>query len=169
MTLYRTHGLQQFRNIVKFKIGTFPEFLEPQGKEYWLAVQEDFRSRYSLDEHEAHVSIVRELGFGERIVSLVRGVDFDNMCNSANNNDWAQKICSYADQRVCPHGVLPLIDRLKEGGIRYEIAPEDERLDLVDCVKQLERQIFDLCSIKPEDITDESIASYMVKYPEYRL
>src|ERR1700749_4363638 len=44
-------------NILKSNLTTFPEFLEPQGREYWENVKADFVSRYGTNAHEGNVAI----------------------------------------------------------------------------------------------------------------
>ena len=161
--------LHDMGNIIKFDLSYFPEFLEPQGLEYWQNVQQQFKDKYGDNEHEGHVAIAKELGVSDRIANLVRGVGFSYMCDSAQGLDWERKICSYVDQRVSPHGTAPLMDRLKEGGIRYGVTPDNERWDLVACAQELEQQIFEQCDIDPEDINDEAIRGYQEKYLDYQL
>lgn len=161
--------LHDIGNIVKFELGKLPEFLEPEGLTYWRQVQKRFRDLYGHNEEQAHIAIVRELQIPERVVKLIAGVGFTYMCHSLENKDWEQKICSYVDQRVAPYGVVSLTERLREGGQRYGITPENERWDLVECSFKLEDEIFSHCTIAPEDINDASIATYLAKYPDYVL
>jgi hypothetical protein len=161
--------LHDMGNIIKFNLDSLPELLEPQGKEYWQSIQDDFVQRYGNNEEVAHVAIVQELGVSENIVRLVAGIGFRTMCHSVADDNLAQKICNYADLRVYPHGVVSLAERLEDGRRRYNIPVGDERWDLVVCAKQLEEQIFQHCDIVPEDINDIAIAPYVAKYSEFHL
>lgn len=161
--------LHDMANIIKFDLTVFPQFLEPQGLEYWQNVQDSMRDKYGSDEHAAHIAVAHEVGAGQEVADLVDAIGFHNLCINAESISWAQKICSYADLRVYPHGVVSLDQRLQDGRERYQVSPDQERWDLIDCAKQLEDQIFERCNITPEDITDAAIADYMVKYSEYRL
>ncbi len=165
----RTLLLHDMGNIIKFNLDHFPEFLEPEGYAYWQGIKEQFKEKYGNDEHRAHVLIARELGVSDRICELIHHVGFQGMCQNVATDDWAQKICNYADLRVYPHGVVPLTQRLEDGRKRYNIAPGDERWDLVTCAQELEDQIFEHCDIKSEDINDMAIAQYVAKYREFHL
>jgi len=161
--------LHDIGNIIKFELEAFPDFLEPQGLNYWQNIQQKNKEKYGESEYIAHEMIVRELGMSGKIISLVKSVGFSVMCNNVQSNDWQEKICNYADLRVNPYGTASLNDRMKDGRTRYRIAKKDERWDLVECAQQLEKQIFEQCDINPEDITDDAIAGYMEKYLTYQL
>lgn len=150
--------LHDMGNIIKFDLEKFPEFTREKGLEYWQEVQAQFKERFGNNEHQAHLKIGTELGISERVIELLDVVEFDKICNTASGNDWEKKICQYVDMRVGPHGVLSLADRLGEARKRYGIGSDEERWDLIKCAEQVEQQIFEHCSINPEDITDESIA-----------
>src|SRR3989344_7719535 len=45
--------LHDMGNILKFNLDLFPEFLQPEGKEYWQKVKDSFEKKYGKDEHEA--------------------------------------------------------------------------------------------------------------------
>lgn len=156
-------------NLIKFKLGAIPEFLEPQGLAYWQKVQDEMRDKYGPDEHAAHIAIAHEIGAGDRVAELVDCIGFHNLCKNASSNDWAHKICSYADLRVYPHGVVSLEKRLEDGRKRYDVSVDDERWDLIECASKLEQQIFNRCSIDPDDITDDAISSYIGKYATYEI
>jgi len=161
--------LHDIGNIIKFSLPYFPEFLEPEGLHYWKKIQKDMKEKFGIDEHNAHVLISKELGMSDRIVELVDSVGFSNMCLHAESNDWGKKLCNYADLRVGPFSTLTIDERLKDGRKRYNIKTGNERWDLVECADYLEKQIFEHCSINPEDITDEAIAPYIARYPKYLL
>jgi hypothetical protein len=74
------------------------------------------------------------------------------------------KIMHYADMRVGPFGVLSYDERMEEARKRYANRTdfqEENRLQLVACGKEVEKQIFEHCLIKPEYINDESITPIM--------
>lgn len=153
-------------NILKFDLGKFPEFLEPQGLEYWQEVKEEFRREYGEDQHEASVRIARELGLPEFAVTCIAAVAFSKAETTLQHGSWEEKICEYADTRVGPHGILPLSERLEEGRKRYEdravnsgVTESRERFDaLVKVVREIERQIAELSAIPLTDISDERVA-----------
>lgn len=92
-------------------------------------------------------------------------VNFSDFCAQCDMDDFNTKIVHYSDARVDPHGVVSYDERMNEALKRYKnhknALPEEERIKSVACGKEIERQIFAQCKIKPEDITDESIAPIM--------
>ena len=72
------------------------------------------------------------------------------------------KIVNYADTRVDPHGIVSYDERMEEGRNRYKDRSdndinEEQRIKFVECGKDIEKQIFAKCKIKPEDINDETV------------
>ncbi len=165
-------------NIIKFDNDSLPEFYEPEGLEYWLKVKNDFIAKYGADEHEGNLKIMQEIGLPDKVVSLASQNKFKMLCIHANSSDMDIKIIHYADGRVAPYGVLSYKARMDEAGKRYGerkgenrwLGNDTERLKLVECGLEIEKQIFAHCKIKPEDITDEAVApiveqlrSFMIK------
>lgn len=169
--------LHDMGNIIKFNLNYFPEFLEPEGLEYWQNIQKEFKEKYGNDEHEATQKILEELGIDKRVIAIDSKMIFGNLCIDKDSNDWELKLLHYADMRVGPFGILSYEDRMEDARKRYvnvlddEMTREKDRREiLLACGKDIERQIFEHCSIKPEDINDTSIApiieelkGYMVK------
>ena len=148
-------------NIIKFKMDVFPAFFEPEGVPYWQSVKDEYISKYGKDEHKASVQIAKEIGVSDEVVSIVDGVDFPLMQGHRDGDDFAIKIAVYSDNRVSPHGVVPYLDRMEDGRLRYKdlnTGQEEQHENLVACGAEIEKQIFAKCKIKPEDITDEAVA-----------
>lgn len=157
--------LHDMGNIVKFDLNYFPEFLEPEGLKYWQNVQKEYFEKYGNDEHEATQKILKELGINKRVIEIDSKMIFGNLCIDKDSNDWELKLLHYADMRVGPFGIMSYDDRMEDARKRYEKKLDDEmtrekdrRELLLACGKDIERQIFEYCSIKPEDINDTSIA-----------
>lgn len=164
--------LHDMGNIIKFKLGYFPEFLEPEGLTYWEQVQNEYIKKYGPDEHEASLAIARELGMGEDVIKNIDAVGFPNWCDTNEKGDWNNKICAYADTRVAPKNIVDLNGRLKDGAKRYEgTSPhlEGKRDSLYNCIHEIEKQIFLHLSIKPEDITEESVKFYIEKLKSFEM
>ncbi len=157
--------LHDMGNIIKFDLQKFPEFLQPEGLDYWGRVQREFISKYGPDEHVATLRIAQEIGVSERIIDLISCVGFDKAELNKNTTDTAKKICAYSDQRVGPHGILSLAQRLEEGRKRYADHPKialssPEKYTLLSTsLLSIEKQIFSLSSIQPEDISDSQVTS----------
>src|ERR1035437_2830314 len=79
--------LHDMGNIVKYELGYFPEFLKPEGLEYWQNVQNEFREKYGEDEHKVTFLITKEFGLSDRIVELASGNGFQLLCKSRDSDD----------------------------------------------------------------------------------
>ncbi len=150
-------------NIIKSDLGYFSEFIESGQLGYWEEVKEQYIKKYGKDEHEATVKILKELGLPESIVELASENRFSLLCAHALGKDLNLKIIHYSDMRVGPYGVLSYEERMNEAKKRYKNRSGgiegNERQKLVDCGKEIEKQIFAHSNIKPEDINDESVAN----------
>lgn len=155
--------LHDMGNIVKADFAAFPaEFYQPEGIEYLKNVQKEYLEKYGDDEHEPTRQITTELGLSEKIVHLASGNGFMVLCKHRDEEDMNMKIMHYADNRVSPFSIVSYNDRMAEAGKRYENhkqkLPVEERDELVQCGRDIEKQIFAKCKIKPEDINDETVA-----------
>ncbi len=164
--------LHDMGNIIKSKFEFFSEFLEPKGLEYWQQVKDEYVKKYSNDEHVATKEIMSELGIQESVIRLASENYFPKLCENIKVNDFKLKIIQYSDMRVGPYGVLSYEGRMEEANERYKNRPEylgkgEIRLRLVSCGKEIEKQIFAKCKIKPEDITDEAVQSIISELREF--
>ena len=127
--------------------------------------QDEFIGRYGNDEFEANTKIAQEITNSERILGLVDRNRFGNLCIDKEGSDLEAKIIHYADSRVAPRGITSYDERMKEAGERYRDKYENyegsenekNRLRLVACGKEIEKEIFSHSKIKPEDINDASV------------
>lgn len=152
--------LHDMGNIIKSNFEFLPEFLKPEGLDYWQKVKDGYIEKYGKDTHKATIKIIKELNLSRRITSLADQNRFSLMCEHKNTYDIGLKIIHYTDARVSPHGVVSYDDRMEEAKLRYKRRDgitEDERDKLVACGKNMEKEIFAKCKIKPEDITEEII------------
>ncbi len=152
--------LHDMGNIVKVDFSRFPEFFEPEGVPFWQGVQTEFIEKYGNNDHEANNKIAEEIGVSIKIRTLIDELNFSLMCQSRDRDDFTSKIMNYVDQRVAPLGVVSYDERMEEARIRYahlNSGREEERNMLVECGKEIEKQIFAKCKIKPEDINDETV------------
>lgn len=152
--------LHDMGNIIKFKFDLFPEFFEPEGVEYWQDVQKNFIEKYGKNSHAATMAIVKDIGVAPRVAELIDAISFNQAKKNSESDDFAKKICMYADMRVTPHGVTSLAERLADGQKRYFRKEEDQRFAYAmgACIKKMEKQIFEQCEgFSPEQITEESL------------
>ena len=157
--------LHDMGNIIKFHLDYFPEWNKPEGLEYWQKVQDDYIYKYGKDEHHATIKIAHEIGVSDYILDLINSVDPSIIEINKLGENFDKKICVYADNRVTPHGVVSIKQRLEEAKIRYEnhshSFEESEHLFYYENMDEIEKQIFSKTDIKPEDINDESITKYL--------
>lgn len=155
--------LHDMGNIIKSDLNYFPEFIKPEGLEYWQKIKDEYIEKYGKDEHQATLEIIRELNINnaDRVAELVDAIDFKRIEENLESEDLSKKICQYADLRVDPHGVVSYEKRMEDGRKRYENRPGFgtlvKRDDLVACGKEIEKQIFFRCKIKPEDINNDTV------------
>ncbi len=151
-------------NIVKSRLELFRDFT-PEELKYWQGVKEEVILKYGRDDHEANENITREIGLEEEMVRLIEENQFATLCKHAAEENWYAKIITYADGRSAPNGVMSYKERHEESWKRYKDEDpafgEGSYQKNVACGLDIEKQIFEHCSIKPEDITDESIAPIM--------
>lgn len=77
--------------------------------------------------------------------------------------------------------IILLLEKLKETrlfyeynkNVRYKDKPlsvwsnEEKANHLIECSLGIEKQVFQYCSLKPEDINDKAIQEYIEKLKEY--
>lgn len=162
-------------NIIKADLVRFQEFLEPEGLEYWAGVKREFVERYGTDEHAATVAICRELGFTEPELDIIGNLRFSRTRWILEEGSLAQKICKYADLRVSPWGIVPMLERLAEARERYGDRPMDagERYTQEDVEKSialcvmLEEHLRERCDFRPDELTDDSLAALIEELKAY--
>jgi len=151
--------LHDMGNVIKFNFAT-PIFPIPN-EEYWQQVQKEMIATYGRDEHHATLAILDELHVAPRVRALVDAIGFHNNERTLHSGDLLTMIAAYADSRVIPSGVASLAERMRDMYERYgskhpETAPETERQ--VRALQQIEQVLFEHASIRPEDITEASVA-----------
>ncbi len=159
--------LHDMANIIKFNLNYFPEHNKPEGIEYWQGIKNEYILKYGNDEHQASLLIARELGVSEQIYNLIYCIDSSSVEMIAKENDFSQKVCMYADNRVTPFGIVSIEERSLEAKERYKDHPhsfdEERRSFFMENMFLIEKQIFSGLNIKPENINDESIVDYIEK------
>ena len=136
-------------------------------------IQDEFIQKYSHDEEKANVEIARELDVSETVVQFISGNGFNNLCIIKDNTDWGSKILQYSDLRVGPKGVLSYDERMDDGKKRYanhkNYVEEEERNKIVNCGRDIEKQIFAHSNIKQEYITDESVKEMIEELKNFEI
>jgi len=163
--------LHDMGNILKFDLARFPEYLEPEGLEFWSKALTDFKDRYGDDEHKASLSIARELGVEPRIIELIDAMAFEPQVTVAED-DWEAKICDYADMRAAPQSIVSLEERVKDFEERYKNrypTPQDvkKRSELTKNSKKIEAQIQKVANIDLNSISEDSLHDTIVALENY--
>jgi len=157
-------------NIIKSNLFLFPQFVEPEGIDYWQNVKDEYMDKYGKDESDASAKIMEEIGIAKDVIKISHQNQFSHLCEHMEGNDIEVKIVHYSDGRVAPLGVVSYQDRMWEARARYEHlnkGREAERERLVECGAEIEKQIFEHCRIKPEDINDVSVAPIIEKLKSF--
>jgi hypothetical protein len=169
--------IHDMANIIKFSFDYAPESFLPEGVDYWKGIRDEFIKKYGPDEHVASSKIAKEIGVANEVLELVESFGFGHADKRKDDNRIEAKICIYSDMRVSPNGILPLVDRIQEGLTRFkknkrEVAnssTEEQRQYLIQCMIDIERQIFRNCKIKSEDINNLSIEKHLLEMREYSI
>ena len=148
-------------NIIKSDLNYFPEFLEPEGLEYWQSIKKEFIEKYGLDEHIATELIAKEINLPPSVIVCLEYIGFSNAKKSEISNSFEYKICNYSDMRVDPYGVTEMEKRLSEGKERYKLKPNtilsENSETLRSSLRRTEKQIFNNTKIEPNEITNDKI------------
>ena len=166
--------LHDMGNILKFDLTRFPEFLQPEGLDYWQQVQLDYQKKYGVDEHEATMMIARELKVSDQVLQFIDAIGFSKIEAHYQGKDLAKMICEYADTRVAPQGVVSLNERLADLAQRYashystpaDVVRRDKNFKLAQLSEQV---IFAVCKLKPEEITEASLNDTIFLLKEWQL
>jgi hypothetical protein len=161
-------------NILKFDFSKTKSVLNLEiDVEFWQKVKEEYRQKYGDDEHQASLKIAREVGATGKVIELIDCIGFDNGKTNAETNYFGKKICAYSDMRVGPRGVISLEERLVDLRVRYDNkfhmmgGNEEKRTEFENGLREIERQIFEHCNIKPSDITEEAIGDRKEKLKNF--
>lgn len=148
-------------NIIKSDLARFPEFLEPEGMEYWQRLKDEFVQKYGPDESVATKIIAKAIGLNAKATECLNHVGFSNLSINEKSDSFENKICNYADMRVGPHGIISFEERLIDGQKRYasskHVVASEKFQELAQSGRMIENQIFSQSKIRPEEINDEKI------------
>ena len=157
-------------NVVKFDLESKDRkkvLVDEKDVEYWKMVQKDTISKYGAGEHEATENMAKELGIDKELQSLLGNMGRYEGANMGltREEDFEVRICAYSDLRVAPYGVTSALDRLDDLIYRYRGREKESVFrDMLDVTPKQERALFKNVSIKPEQITEESISNYLAEF-----
>ncbi len=160
--------LHDMGNIVKIPedFSNDKKFIETRGRYF---------EKYGTNDHEINLEIGKIEGLSDKELKILDGKRSRKNEETLNSNSYERKICAYCDQRVAPNGVVGIKERLEDAKVRYKDKPlsvwsnEEKANYLIKCSLGIEKQIFQYCNLKPEDINDESIEIYIKKLKEYNM
>lgn len=165
--------LHDIGNIVKMEFDDLPaEDLRAVAR--WRNLKDALIRHYGRDDHAISRSLAQEVGLSDAELDLMDAKVFVRNDTTLASADYGRKIAAYSDQRVAPTGVLPLLARLREAQERYSNKARSRmsRPDLpflIDCATKIEDQLFVYCSLRPEDITDDSITPWTAELLHFTL
>src|SRR3989344_5468981 len=152
--------LHDIGNIVKFDLEKHPELLgdEVSRIEYWMKRQSEAIEKYGKDDHTATITMLAELGVSEEIKQKIHGMEYMDVENIKDHDDWYLKVALYDDLRVGPFGILTLQERLDDLHARSEKCGAHP--EFIDFSKELEKQVQENMSIGVDSISDETVTSH---------
>ncbi len=168
----KTLLLHDMANIIKFsfdgKVST------EEDAEYLKKVQHDFISKYGSEEHVATQTIAKELHSSEKVIDILENTGSSKIHTTIESDDWYRKICSYADFRVAPYGIVTVNERFDDVLKRYEgrehvladIQKTEEKRN--NCLI-LEKQIQEKSPYPLDEITDAKIESVLTELFDYEM
>lgn len=161
-SIIRVCLLHDMGNMVKI-----PE--EESKDEEFLKVRKKYFDKYGTNDHEINLEIGKQEGLTEKKITILDGKRSRKNEETLQSNSYERKICAYCDQRVAPNGVVGIKERLEDAKIRYKNKPlsvwsnEEKANYLIKCSLGIEKQIMKYCKLKPEDINDSTIETYIEK------
>jgi len=158
--------LHDLGNIVKFDLDSEEglNILKDRRKnvEKLRKIKKEIIEKYGEDDHKVTDKMSRELGVNDRILFLLNNKIFIKNKEVCSSDDFDLKICTYADQRVSPSGIMGLKERLDEAKARGSKSLQHPDADLlVECALKIEKQVLDNTNLSAEDINDSSIKNYL--------
>lgn len=143
--------------------------------EEFIKIRKKYFDKYRTNDHEINLEIGKQEGLTKKEIIILDGKRSRKNEETLKSDSYERKICAYCDQRVAPDGVVDLKERLEDAKIRYKNKPlsvwsnEEKANHLISCALGIEKQIMDYCIIKPEDINDNTIKTYIEKLRKYEI
>ena len=163
----RVSLLHDMGNMVKI-----PE--KGQDREF-IVIRRKYFKEYGTNDHEINMLIGKNLGLNKKELEILNGKRSRKNEQTAKSDNYEIKICAYCDQRVAPDGVVSLKERLEDAKIRYKDKPlsvwsnEEKANQLIKWALEIEKQVMECCRLKPEDINNQSIQTYIDRLKEYEI
>ncbi len=111
--------LHDVGNIIKFNL-EHNSLLADEEIARLKQIKEEFILKYGNEEHEATLKIVNELNVPAKVIDILENTGSSKIHLTIDSDDWYRKVCSYADFRVAPYGVVSVEERFADVIKRYE-------------------------------------------------
>jgi predicted HD phosphohydrolase len=164
--------LHDMGNIAKFNFET-PVTPIPEGEiKYWEEVKKSVISKYSVSAHIATLAMIDEIGARPRVREIIDSINFSKCDEIQKLDDMSIKILQYADMRVIPSGIDSLQARFDDMYIRYAYKRkvDDVRTsELVQAMKNIEKDLFEGISLEPSDISENSLAKLRDSFSTFEI
>ena len=167
--------LHDIGNVVKSDFDNQPNLLEEEQDriDHWKHVQAEMIDRFGKDDHVASHRIAEIIGLSRDELALLDAKIFIKNDLTRESTDYELKLAAYADQRVAPHGVMGLLDRLSEAKERYRDKPgssmNNPRTDLlIECAVAIENQLRQYMRINPDSITQDTLSDRIATLRHFR-
>lgn len=161
--------LHDMGNIIKFDLTLFPEYLEPEGLDYWQNVKNNFINKYGPDEHVATEKIAEEISENKRIHDILKHIGASRLDAVNSSDDVAYKIANYADDRVSVDGIVPFEELIKERKNRNSKITDEYFMQLVEKIGLNEEFIQKVSKIELKDISDGMISDIIEELKEFQI
>ena len=141
----------------------------------FLKIRKKYFDKYGTNDHEINMLIGKEEGLTDKELEILDGKRSRKNEITAKLDNYEIKISAYCDQRVAPDGVVSLKERLEDAKKRYKDkslsvwSNEEKANHLIKCALEIEQQVMAYCKLKPEDINNESIQTYIDRLKEYEI
>jgi len=163
--------LHDMGNIIKFNLDK-DDLLGEEERGKLKKIQKDFIAKYGQEEHAATENIAKELGVSDQVLVVLSNIGSSKVYLTIESDDWYRKVCSYADFRVAPHGVVSINERWDDVIKRYE-GRDHVLADIAKCEEKrrncliLEKQIQDKANDQLNTITTENIEPTLKELRDY--
>lgn len=167
-SIIRVLLLHDMGNIVKIQENA-------EQSEGFILTRRKYMQKYGENDHAINLEIAKDEGLSKRELEILDGKRSRYNEKTLSFNSYEIKICSYCDQRVAPNGVVDIKERLEDAKKRYKNkllsvwSDENKANELIACALEIENQIMQFCNIKPENINDETIKSYIEELKLYKI
>lgn len=154
-------------NIMKFDF-TKPEQYQVNQHviETWKRTQAEFAKNYGNSVHLVTMGIIQELSVSNYIIELVEAIGLDFVEETYRSDDIVKKLCSYADLRVDPDGVVTVDQRFDDLIERYRGRKDVSNYEIFrSYVLEMEQLLQPYVSIPLAGIDNSLVSGYL---PELR-